>query len=68
MKSTHGSVPFKQTVVRLCMAAYMLNIVEAVLTWGNNGISPPITPMKSTHESVPFKHSVVRLYIIAALC
>ena len=46
----------------------MLNIVKAVLTWGNNGISPPITPMKSTHESVPFKHSVVRLYIIAALC
>ena len=34
MKSTHGSVPFKHSVVRLYIAAYMLNIVERVLTWG----------------------------------
>ena len=41
---------------------FMVNIVQAVLTWGNNVISPIITSMKSTHDSVPFKHSVVKLY------
>ena len=60
MKSTHGSVPFKDSVDRLYIAAYMLNIVKE-----NNGISPMITPMKSTHGSVPLKHSVDRLYIAA---
>ena len=43
----------------------MVNIVQVVLTWGNNGISPMVTSMRSTHESVLFKHSVVRLYIAA---
>ena len=35
MKSTHESDLFRQSVVRL-YSSFMLNIVEAVLTWGNN--------------------------------
>ena len=36
MKSTHESVPFKHSVVRLYYSSVTLNIIrQAVLTWGN---------------------------------
>ena len=39
MKSTHESVPFKYSVVRL-YNIFMLNTVYMVLTWGNNPKRP----------------------------
>ena len=35
MTSTHESVPFKRSVVRI---SFLLNIIQAVLTWRNNQV------------------------------